>query len=95
MFLQGQSPEPYIKELNIELFLSSNELDVRRVINQRYASGYCLQSHSFDDQRAHLDRGANVAPAVHVPFGAINRAEQFDEPGQEVIEDDSRKWDWA
>lgn len=49
MFLQGQSPEAYIKSLNIELFLSSNELDVRRVINQGYAAGVCLNSHSFDN----------------------------------------------
>jgi 5'-nucleotidase len=28
----------------------------------------------FDDQRAHLDRSASVAPAVHVPFGALNQS---------------------
>lgn len=34
-----------------------------------------LQPHIFfDDQRSHLDRTASVAPSVHVPFGAINRA---------------------
>ena len=32
----------------------------------------------FDDQRSHLDRSASVAPAVHVPFGALNRPQVID-----------------
>jgi len=37
----------------------------------------------FDDQRVHLDRSSAVAPAVHVPFGKLNKLaseRQIDRP---------------
>lgn len=48
-FLQGGSPACFIEPLEIDLFLSANEFDVRRVLDNGYAAGHCLESHCFDD----------------------------------------------
>ncbi len=48
-FLQGGSPASFIEPLGVDLFLSGNEFDVRRVLANGYAAGQCLQSHCFDD----------------------------------------------
>lgn len=48
-FLQGGSPASFIEPLGVDLFLSGNEFDVRRVLANGYAAGHCLRSHCFDD----------------------------------------------
>ena len=48
-FLQGGSPASFIEPLGIDLFLSANEIDVRRVLSNGYAAGQCMESHCFDD----------------------------------------------
>jgi len=48
-FLQGESPTHYIESLGVDLFLSANEEDVRRVLEQGFAAGQCLASNVGED----------------------------------------------
>lgn len=50
IFMQGKSPCPYIPALNISLFLSANEEDVREAIQQGYPAGRVLNAHFDDDE---------------------------------------------
>lgn len=49
VFLQGQSPHAYIPALNISLFLSANELDVKQAMNAGYPAGQVLRTLAYDD----------------------------------------------
>lgn len=49
IFLQGQSPHTYIKALDIELFLSANEQDVKEAIGAGDPAGQVMESHFEDD----------------------------------------------
>ncbi|TGU70714.1 5'-nucleotidase [Geomonas terrae] len=49
VFLQGRSPHKYIPALNISLFLSANELDVRQAILAGYPAGQVLDSRIVDN----------------------------------------------
>ncbi|TRX72744.1 5'-nucleotidase [Pseudomonas mangiferae] len=49
VFLQGQSPQAYIPALNISLFLSANELDVKQAMNAGYPAGQVLKTLVYDD----------------------------------------------
>ena len=53
MFLQGGDPSPYIQPLSISLFLSANQEDVHRAVQQGYPAGQVLNSSyedAYDDQ---------------------------------------------
>ncbi len=49
LFLQGREPYKYIEALNISLFLSANEQDVKEAINAGYSAGQVLESNINDD----------------------------------------------
>lgn len=49
IFLQGRSPHQYIDALNISLFLSANEVDVREAISAGFPAGQVLPS-NIDDE---------------------------------------------
>lgn len=49
IFMQGKSPCAYIPALNISLFLSANENDVRHAIEQGYPAGCVLNSKVADN----------------------------------------------
>lgn len=49
VFLQGRSPHSYIKALNISLFLSANQVDVRQAIVAGYPAGQVLDSKMIDE----------------------------------------------
>lgn len=49
VFLQGQSPHAYIPALEISLFLSANELDVKQAMNAGYPAGQVLRTLAYDD----------------------------------------------
>ncbi|WP_414499308.1 MULTISPECIES: 5'-nucleotidase [unclassified Zymobacter] len=49
IFMQGKSPCAYIPALNISLFLSANEKDVRHAIEQGHPAGQVLNSKFADD----------------------------------------------
>lgn len=49
LFLQGKSPYRYINALDIDLFLSANEADVKEAILANYPAGHVLKSHISDD----------------------------------------------
>src|SRR5215471_12067175 len=50
IFTQGRSPYLFIPVLNMSLFLSANEDDVRRAVRQRYPAGQVLASvYTADD----------------------------------------------
>ncbi len=50
IFLQGESPHSYLKPLDIELFLSANEHDVKQAIKQGDPAGQVLESCFEDDE---------------------------------------------
>lgn len=53
VFLQGGDPSPYIQPLSISLFLSANQEDVHRAVQQGYPAGQVLNSSyedAYDDQ---------------------------------------------
>lgn len=58
IFTQGRSPYEYIKALNIALFLSSNETDVRAAIDAGYPAGHVLESSHDADENDHEVRVA-------------------------------------
>jgi 5'-nucleotidase len=41
VFLQGGDPSPYIQPLSISLFLSANQEDVHRAVQQGYPAAKC------------------------------------------------------
>lgn len=49
VFLQGRVPHRYIPALNISLFLSANEADVRQATHAGYPAGQVLTSQHIDD----------------------------------------------
>lgn len=49
-FMQGKSPYEYIPAFNASLFLSANEDDVRKAINNNYPAGTVLPSIVNDDE---------------------------------------------
>lgn len=49
VFLQGRSPHAYIPALNISLFLSANELDVKQAMLASYPAGQVLSTASPDN----------------------------------------------
>lgn len=49
IFLQGKSPYAYISALNISLFLSANQADVREAIHCNFPAGHVLNSAIIDD----------------------------------------------
>ncbi|HAW23172.1 MAG: 5'-nucleotidase [Gammaproteobacteria bacterium] len=53
VFLQGQSPQAYIPALNISLFLSANELDVKQAMTAGYPAGQVLKTLAYDDPEDH------------------------------------------
>jgi 5'-nucleotidase len=50
IFMQGRSPYQYISPLNIALFLSANESDVRHAIAAKHPAGHVLDSSFEDDE---------------------------------------------
>lgn len=58
IFTQGISPHAYIPALNISLFLSANDDDVRHAIKAGHPAGCVLSSHFDDDE---LDETLRVA----------------------------------
>ena len=54
IFTQGRSPYLYIPVLNMSLFLSANEDDVRNAIAQNYPAGQVLASAYTDDNSKEL-----------------------------------------
>ncbi|WP_137938294.1 5'-nucleotidase [Chitinivorax sp. B] len=53
VFLQGRSPYRYIPALNISLFLSANEDDVKQAMEAGYPAGQVLHSNAPDDPDDH------------------------------------------
>ncbi|ABB37590.1 5'-nucleotidase [Oleidesulfovibrio alaskensis G20] len=53
VFLQGKPPHAYIPALEISLFLSANETDVREAIAAGYPAGQVLESAFNDDDADH------------------------------------------
>lgn len=49
IFLQGRQPHKYIKALNISLFLSANEVDVKEAISSGFPAGQVLSSNIEDE----------------------------------------------
>ncbi|MFE9255278.1 5'-nucleotidase [Streptomyces sp. NPDC006879] len=49
IFTQGRSPHHYVPVLNMSLFLSANESDVRDAVDSGLPAGYVLGSPSADD----------------------------------------------
>lgn len=49
IFMQGTSPYNYIPALNIALFLSGNEFDVKEAIKMGFPAGHVLDSKIIDD----------------------------------------------
>ncbi|QEY58708.1 5'-nucleotidase [Pseudomonas sp. C27(2019)] len=49
VFMQGQSPHPYIPAFDIELFLSANAEDVRSAVTAGYPAGQILKGMIEDD----------------------------------------------
>ena len=49
IFMQGKSPTDYIPALNISLFLSANEDDVKSAISKGFPAGQVLESVVVDD----------------------------------------------
>ena len=58
VFLQGRSPHKYIRALNISLFLSANETDVKEAISSGFPAGQVLPSNIED---AVLDSELRIA----------------------------------
>jgi 5'-nucleotidase len=50
-FMEGKSPYAYIPAFNASLFLSANELDVRKAIESGYPAGTVLPTQVVDDQQ--------------------------------------------
>ena len=50
LFLEGRYPHKYINALSIDLFLSSNQDDVQKAINEGFAAGHVLKSHITDNK---------------------------------------------
>lgn len=50
IFMQGKSPYAYIPALNIALFLSANQADVREAIASDFPAGHVLDSTIVDDE---------------------------------------------
>lgn len=50
IFTQGRSPYIYMQALNMSLFLSANEKDVREALSQNLPAGRVLESSFVDDQ---------------------------------------------
>ncbi|MBB5019597.1 5'-nucleotidase [Chitinivorax tropicus] len=53
VFLQGRSPYRYIPALNISLFLSANEQDVKQAMDAGYPAGQVLPTPGADDPDDH------------------------------------------
>ena len=51
IFLQGRQPHKYIPALNISLFLSANESDVKKAITSGFPAGQVLASNIEDESR--------------------------------------------
>ncbi|TLS17446.1 MAG: 5'-nucleotidase [Betaproteobacteria bacterium] len=58
IFLQGKAPYEYIPALNISLFLSGNESDVRAAIAAGFPAGLVVDSAIIDDE---ADAGLRIA----------------------------------
>ncbi|WP_233435951.1 5'-nucleotidase [Streptomyces anulatus] len=67
IFMQGRSPHRFMPALNMSLFLSANERDVREAVAAGLPAG-----HVFDDQHGHLESTSRTTPSVHVPFGKLD-----------------------
>lgn len=48
-FMAGRSPHEYLPAFNASLFLSANESDVQRAIDENYPAGVVLPSKVYDD----------------------------------------------
>lgn len=60
MFLQGRSPYPYIKSLDIELFLSANLADVQQAIDAGFPAGHIQEGFGQETgELNHIDTTAN------------------------------------
>jgi 5'-nucleotidase len=57
-FMTGRSPHEYVPAFNASLFLSANEDDVQRAIDEDYPAGVVLPSKVYDDD---LDNELRVA----------------------------------
>jgi len=49
-FMAGRSPHEYLPAFNASLFLSANESDVQRAIDEDYPAGVVLPSKVYDDE---------------------------------------------
>lgn len=49
-FMAGRSPHEYLPAFNASLFLSANESDVQRAIDENYPAGVVLPSKVYDDE---------------------------------------------
>ncbi|GAA0589656.1 5'-nucleotidase [Kutzneria viridogrisea] len=59
IFMQGRSPYRFIPALNMSLFLSANEEDVREAVRLGFPGGQVLRAAAFEDD--HTDRELRIA----------------------------------